>query len=389
MKTILYKPAGRIQNAQWDLINYPPEGYRFVTKKSMVDGAVNNSFIFNNLRLQVLDRLFPLNLTKSSIEAIFRLSKPPSGIDLIYTYNNVSLEGVPWMVQVEWPHILIGRDLFWIRKQMLGIVKEELLKDSCKKIFTWTESARNAFQMYPTYLDIQKKTAVVPPAIRPKALNKSYDREGRPIRLLFVGSINDINDFEAKGGIYVLKVFEILKERGCNLKLHIRAKVPRYLKAEIGSGVVLLEDKLSNVQFEEVLVHSDILIHPSHLAHNHITIEAMSYGLPVVATYIGSTFGEYVEDGKTGFVVDSPPLKYFMDSILRSETTERPKLIKEAQVINKDVLEQLVFRTEQLVKDVGLRRRLGGEGKKAVDEGKFSISNRNRILKEVLDGVVR
>ena len=394
MRTIYYEPAGRIQNAQWDLINYPPEGYQFTTKtkKSPLDRVVDNKFIFDHLRLQVMDKLVPLNLLKANL-----ITRTPKGIDIIYSYNHLVTRRrpkTPWVVQVEWPHILIGRGLHWISRRYLEVIEKSLLDNNCKKIFTWTQTAKGAFRMYPHWGPLQAKTEVIPPAIHPKGpIERVYDKG--TINLLFVGSINDIHEFDLKGGLEVLKAAYALKENYAQnrskhkIHLIIRASVPRYLgeAASRGHTIEVLDKPVSGEELDRLYKEADIFVFPSHLAQNHTPLEAISYGLPVVTTYIGSSFGEYIENKKTGFVSNGPPsTEYFIgDRLLKSETTERFQMVKEAQKPNYEVVEFLVDSISKLIENPDLRKQMGKEGKREVDGGKFSIRARNGRLKKIFD----
>lgn len=384
MRTIYYEPAGRIQNAQWDLINYPPEGYQFTTKtkKGLLDKIVDNNFIFNKLRLQVLDKLMPLNLVKADL-----MTSVPNGTDLIYSYNHLVMRKVPWVVQVEWPHILIGRDPHWIYERTIRSVEKHLLNRDCKKIFTWTQAAYNAFKMYPHRGPIQEKAEVMTPAIHSKSdIERSYDKD--TVNLLFVGSINDIHDFEFKGGPEVLEAARYLADT-YKIHLTIRASVPEPFRPLVEHGYIKVLDKpVPKEELDRLFRGADIFVFPSHLAHNHAPLEAMSYGLPVVTTYIGSSFGEYVENGKTGFV--SPPVehqvRYFTgNNLLRSETTEKLQMLKEVQKPDSNTVEFLLDSISKLIKNPDLRKQMGEAGKKEVDEGRFSIKVRNGKLKKVFE----
>ncbi|MBU1173345.1 MAG: glycosyltransferase family 4 protein [Proteobacteria bacterium] len=399
MKTVYYEPAGRVQNAQWDLINYPPRGYQFTTKtkKGLLDKIVDNSFMFNSFRLQVLDKALPLNLVKAALT-----TTTPKGTDMIYSYNHIVTERTPktpWVVQVEWPHILIGREPYWVSQRFLRKVEERLLGSNCKKIFTWTQAAKEALRMYPHGGVLQAKTEVIPPAMSSKPnIERTYNK--KIINLLFVGSINDIHDFELKGGLEVMEATYALKENykkikgGYKIHLTIRARVPRYLKEEASKGhtMEILDQQISKEKLDSLYREADIFVFPSHLAHNHTPLEAMSYGLPVVTTYIGSTFGEYVEDGKTG-LVGSPlesTVKYFTKGgLLRSETTERLQMVKEAQSPNYTTVEFLIKSMSKLIEDPELRKKMGEAGRKEIDGGRFSIKGRNEKLKKIFDEVLR
>ena len=375
MKKILFSPAGKIHPSQHNLINYPPEGYEFVVQKSRLDSMVHNSVVFDKLRLQVLDRLMPLNLVKGIIDS----KSIPEDVDLVYAYNHVVL-GKPYVVHVEWAHILAGRGPFQFK--LWGHYIDRLLRQpSCKRILTWTQLARESISnLYSCTLDFKVNT--IPPASPSKRLDRNYNRD--KVRLLFMGSANQANDFEEKGGWDALRVFATLRERyGKTIELIIRAKSPRHISKNI-VGVTWIENYLTEQELDTLYKEADIFFFPSHLYQNTSVIEAMSYGLPVVTTLIGSSQMEYVEDQSTGLVIADGSV-FFRNGFPITETTNRHRFIKSIQALSYDRVEWLANATSQLIESPNLRKQLGENGKKEVDEGKFSIRRRNERLKEIFD----
>ena len=390
-KKIYFEPAGRIHSSQQELINYPPEGYQFITSKTLLDERiVDSDLVFHKLRLQVLDRLMPLNLTKAWLDTFLR--KIPKDVDLIYAYNHPVFRKKPWVVSVEWAHVLIGRDMRYFVRYKKS-VERLLASDYCKKILTWTEMAKKSILMNFNCADFEHKIEVIPPAAHSKDFSKDYSHE--KVRLLFVGSANDPEDFEAKGGKEALQAFAILNSKYDNLELVIRAKLPNHIRSKYAglTNLKVVEEILPWQLLEEEFKQADIFLFPSHLLHNTVVLDAMSYELPVVTTYIGASGGEYVEDGVTGFVSASPEkVPYFRDLlgnfILTSETIHRSRLIKAARNIEPEVVDELVAKTSLLIENPDLRRKMGKAARWEVDHGRFSIGKRNERLKRIFDEAV-
>ena len=387
-KKIYFEPAGRVHSSQWELINYPPEGYQFITSQTFLDEKiVGSDLMFHKLRLQVLDRLMPLNLAKAWLDTFLR--KIPSDIDLIYAYNHPVFRKKPWVVNVEWAHVLVGRDLRHLPRYKKSIEKL-LSSDYCRKILTWTEVAKKSILLNFRCSDFEHKIEIMPPAVHGKDFVKDYGQD--KVRLLFVGSANDPEDFEAKGGKEVLRTFAILNSKYNNLELVVRAKLPAYIRSEYSGlqNLTLVEDVLPWELLEQEFKQADIFLFPSHLLHNTVVLEAMSYELPVVATEIGATNGEYVEDGVTGLVVaSSRKLPYFLDNyILTSETIHRSQLIKAARNVESEVVDELVVKTILLIENPDLRKKMAKAARWEVEHGKFSIEERNNKLKKIFDEAV-
>ena len=375
MKRVYYEPAGRIHSSQWELINNPPEGYEFVTKKA--SGIVGNDFIFDKLRLQYLDRMMPLNYVKAKLDSKQGILKH----DLIFAYNHLVFRKIPWVVLVEWANILIGRDLKFMPKYVHK-VEEILSSDYCKGIITWSEIAKESILQNYNTAGFKDKIKVIPHAVKSVDIDRDYNH--REIKLLFIGSANTPEDFDAKGARDVIKAFDALRAKFKGLKLTVRAKLPTDYKMGDIYGLTIIDHLVSRQELDFLFKDADIFVLPSHLCQEMILVEAMSYGLPVVTSWIGSTCGEYIEDGVTGFVLPKLNIPYFLrHNILTSETIHRHELIKLGQNSH-NVVDSLVYALEQLIESPELRERLGRNGKAGVDSGQFSIEHRNKLLLEIL-----
>lgn len=380
-RVIFYEPAGKIHPSQWDMLNYPPKGYKFVTTASSLDSVVGNSFVFDKLRLQVLDRMMPLNLTKAWLDTYMR--SVPGDSSLIFSYNHPIFRKVPWVVLVEWAHILVGRDLRYFRL-FKPMVEKALAADDCKGVITWTEIAKESIYLNYDCRGFEDRINVIPPGIGSKNYDKNYDTDG--LKLLFVGSLDDPEDFVMKGGREVLGVFSKLKGKYKGLELVVRANAPRGIEKSL-ENVTVIRERVTGEILAKLFKEADIYIYPSHKIQDTVGLEAMSYGLPVVATYSGSTCGEYVQDGLTGLVVDGPRnVSYFSeDYILKSESIHRRSIIQD---VDKKVVRDLAERVEYLIKKPLLRAYLGKMAKYNIDYGRFSIRHRNMLLNKVFDGAV-
>jgi glycosyltransferase involved in cell wall biosynthesis len=108
-------------------------------------------------------------------------------------------------------------------------------------------------------------------------------------------------------------------------------------------------------------------------------LEAMNYGLPVVTTdYYDNP--EYVEDGRTGMIIphhqNLPPW----------DTSER-KVRQAMAKPDPDFVRALVQRTSILIENAALRKRMGHAARASV-ESRFSLAEKNRNLKAILDEAI-
>jgi len=349
--------------------------------------VVGSDLMFYKLRLQILDRLMPLNLAKAWLDTFLR--KIPENVDLIYAYNHPVFRKKPWVVNVEWAHVLIGRDMRHFTRYKRS-VERLLASEYCKKILTWTEMAKKSILMNFNCADFEHKIEVIPPAVHSKDFVKDYSQD--KVRLLFIASVNDPGDFESKGGKEALQTFTTLNRKYDNLELVVRAKVPKHIRDKYAgfNNLKIIEEILPWQLLEEEFKQADIFLFPSHLLHNTVVLEAMSYELPVVTTEIGASNGEYVEDGVTGFVVASPEkVPYFLGNfILTSETIHRGRLIKATQSVDARVVDELVAKTSLLIENLNLRRKMGKAARWEIEHGNFSLEKRNERLKRIFDEAV-
>lgn len=382
MRNVYFEPAGRIHPSQWTIINNPPEDYRFITPKPRIldKYIIQNDIVFSKIRLQLLDRLLPLNITMSYINY---LTKLPKDIDLIYSYNHPIVKKIPWVCQVEWFNILIGRDPRWLNK-LYRVVENLLNSTYCKKLLFWTNIARDTFLQEFRDFPLEK-VEVIPHCTLPKR-NLPKELKSEYTYLLFVGSMDDLDDFKYKGGPYLLKAYDNLKD-SYNIRLIVKARVPREVKEKylLDSSILFIDRIVSKVEMDHIWELGDIFVFPTHLTHNTVVVEAMSWGLPVVTTYSGSSFTEYVSNSN-GRIIPNSLNSLLLDwghNLLVSETTNRTKILKEE--IDPKVVDNLTREIEYFINNKEGRYNIGKTNLLECTTGKFSVENRSKKLKEIFD----
>lgn len=170
---------------------------------------------------------------------------------------------------------------------------------------------------------------------------------------------------KAKGFQTVVDAFDILQKKYKNIRLRIagagsyegelRNKVKRLGLEEKVSFL----SKISYEQVEEEYINSGIIIQPSIIPESlsRIIFESFSVGRPVVATNVGGT-PELVKHGKTGLLVKPNDAKDMASAITK------------------------------LIKDAGLREKLGKEGLKLINK----CCNKKEVIKKhlkVYENVIR
>ncbi len=154
-----------------------------------------------------------------------------------------------------------------------------------------------------------------------------------PLRILFVGHME-----ERKGLIYLLKSLDLLIHEGTPARLTIVGAGP--LRESLGQaatdlGLTQFVEFVDYIQYGEELMQryrdADVFVLPSISSEGvpKVLMEAMSQGLPVISTDVGSS-KELLGDGKSGVIVQRRNERQLADSIrtLIENDTLRCELIR-------------------------------------------------------------
>jgi len=179
---------------------------------------------------------------------------------------------------------------------------EKTLK-KCSVLVATTEKAKIAFSKFIE----PEKIVIIPlgvdtdrfvPSITP--VNEST------IKILFAGAL-----IKRKGVDYLLKAVSKLRKRGIKIKLEIIGEGPQRAYLEELSRLLHINDRvtcLGNMSRQKLIKHyqrCDIVAFPSLSdPFSSVPLEGMSCGKPVIVTSVCGV-AEYIEHGKTGFIV--PP----------------------------------------------------------------------------------
>jgi glycosyltransferase involved in cell wall biosynthesis len=384
-KKIYFEPAGRIHSSQWNLINYPPEGYEFMASRTP-DHIVSSDFMLQNVPKVLTSLCIPPNLAKAFLDDHFK--RIPDNTDLIFTYNRLSFREIPWVIQVEWVCTPLGYDIKLLRRYR-GVLERLFASDCCKGILTWGEPAKRSILLNLNCAEFEHKIRVIFQTVLKKDLTKISNSDDEKVRLLFVGSASRFQYFEQKGGRLVLEAFSFLSRKYDDLELVIRARVPQHIKDEFGihgnPKIKLIEEELPWESLEREFASADIFLYPTYELQNTVILDAMSYELPVVTTDFGSN--GWIDHGVTGLVVETGEgVPYFRENLIPTAITPQRRLVTEAvQRPAPRLVERVAEKVSILIENPDLRRRMGETARQEVEEGKFSITERNEKLKRIFD----
>ncbi len=385
MKKIYLDFHGRKHSLYDNLIDYPPEGYEFVTGitplSKFTKSASSISFLPNAI-MKSANQIVPVSILKPYLE---RNSWLPPDVNMIYSSGHVIFKNIPWVVDLEFVTHLAGYSLNCFRYYAKWI-KNALESKNCKKIMPWTDAGRKTILLSFNSEKIHDKVETVHLAVPPKNFKKKYDKD--TIKILFVGSQNLPRDFDIKGGKEVFEAFYKLSDQYKNIELTVRSYVPKKIKSKYSKlkNIKIIDEVIPWCMLDEEFKTSDIFLYPSHHTPGLAILDAMSYELPVITTDVWGN-KEMIKNGVNGFLINkSEMISYTVgNSIPNWSSPDSLKKIKEG--VDPKVVASLVERTSILIENGLLRQKMGKEGRKEIEHGMYSIHNRNRKLKIILDEI--
>ena len=383
MKKIYLDVAGKMHSLYNEIINYPPEGYEFISEQVSWDersrGISHTDFVYS-FQKNILNNAIPVNLVKAYLE---RFKKIPSDTDLTYSSGHLVFREEPWIVDLEFVTHLTGYSYRHF-KRYRRTVEKVLKSENCKKIMPWTDAGKKTILLTIKDEEIQDKVETVHLAVHKKNFTKQYAED--KIKLLFVGSANIPKDFDIKGGKEVLEAFSKLNENYDNLELVIRSYVPPQMEEKYKkvTNIKVIDNIVPWAELEAEFKSADIFLFPSHNTPGLAILDAMSYELPVITTDVWAN-PELVGDGETGFVIKkSDKIQYYTENFIPNWSAPKSlKVIK--RITDHNVVKELVEKAGILIEDESLRKKMGKAGRQEIETGKFSIEERNEKLKNVFD----
>jgi len=385
---VYLEPTWKLHSAYESLIRHPPDGYRFEAERGRESAAIKaaGQFALTHSLLYTLDRVVSVYLLKSYWNA---LKRPPAGTRLTYSIGHLVLRNEPWVLDLPCEHVTNVLGGFRHFKRFRGLVKRVLADHNCRKIIVSIDAGRKALEatLGP---DLAEKTEVVYWAVPKKEFAKSFNDS--KVKLLFVNSGNIPGQFHAKGGKEALEAFFLLRKRYPHVEMVVRSDVPSVMRrrCEHVEGLRIVDKVVPWEKLEREFMTADIFLLPTHLTLMMVFLDAMSYELPVVITDAWGN-AEIVEDGTTGLIVHDSPVALHSERMLSRyfvPPVGSPEYRDIVASTSPQIVQELVEKLSLLIENAELRRRLGKAGREAVENGRFSIQQRNSTLKRVLDEAI-
>jgi glycosyltransferase involved in cell wall biosynthesis len=306
--------------------------------------------------------------------------------ELIHSSRGIiPLNKMPWVMDIEHAKSFFDDHRVLLSNYAKNIVRKFLLSKYCKKIMPHCYMAQKSL-ISAFGNDLNDRMQVVYPAISSRKLKVRHDVS--QVRLSFIA-----NKFFEKGGKEVLESFVFLT-RKYDIELILKCNVPIEFKRKLGkyNNLKIIEKNLPyETLFNEIYLKSNIFIFPTYIdTFGFSLLEAMSVGLPVVATNIFAV-PEIIEDCKNGFLIEAKKYDWADNKgLMKSEFLLDPRKRMYMYRLNKpDIVRQLVEKVSLLIEDSSLRKRMGREGRRIVEKGKFSIKERNKRLEQIYEEALR
>ncbi len=363
-----------------EIIDFPPAGVSYEINR--VKTGYHNKITENKIRLHnTIMNFLPLP----------RMAHTKTDASLIHSTRGILqiFQKKPWIVDCESGGIFTSFNYESLNRPLVKtIIKRALSSKNCKKILPQSEAAKKDLLNAIDCKSFIDKIEVLYLAMRP-CEKKKVKRNDNKIVLSFVGWA-----FYPKGGHDLIKAYEILTKKYSNLELRYKGEIPEeYLdlaKSLPGFRHVegfLPRDKL----FDEMYLNSDIFVLPTTVDNYGVVfLEALSAGLPLVGTK-SFTVPELIEDGKNGFIVD---IDYSWEDYLskgEKKGFNEEQYEKDIKKEHPETITQLVEKISKLVENKSLREKMGKESRKMIEDedGKFSISARNKKLKRIYEEALK
>ena len=309
------------------LLAHPPPGVEYVHHlDALREGEIRYGAFHQLLRMMVKFRLLPLSAGTFDLKIV-------GDFDLVHCHGyTLRLSGdksrhlpvvlgdsIPnrWSLSAYFEQRSLRIEATYALRRMihriLGVHDQDLTLGDFSTLVVMSEFAKREHVRLGGDPD---RIAVVYPGLPDRAVRQG--RRGEPVRILFVGIW-----FTRKGGLILWEAYKRLREAfGKKVQLTILGPLPKTLNAQRSTlnalGIVHHDFVSYERMVGEFYPSSDILVHapPKAEAYGFVVQEAMSFGIPVVASRV-CALPEMVVGGRTGILVDPGSVDSLEEALVR------------------------------------------------------------------------
>lgn len=255
-----------------------------------------------------LARFIPLHLIKINDKDLAKKA------DYIYVWGGIPV-GInkPYVIELDNPYCLCYYNPLWMN--LFGwIVRPILLSAKCKRIVCISKACQNTLEAVLGEKVKEKSTIVYP------YISENYKTvEERPIKKRKINFLFVSTTFLLKGGREVLEAFQRVYNEGYDIHLTMVTRMPDEYRNKYDNcpWLTIQEANLDkSILYKSFFSKADVFILPSYQdSFGLVYLEALSFGLPVIATDIYA-IPEMVQDGYSGLLVKAPILFFNTDYTL-------------------------------------------------------------------------
>jgi glycosyltransferase involved in cell wall biosynthesis len=309
-----------------------------------------------------------------------------SQVDIVESVISPVMTSKPWFFSLAVYQEALAFNFFGLPTPKFlrsALINRLLRKDNCKGLLFWSHAGLETAKSYGGITDkaIINKMHVVYPAVRKIDAQRKYDND-KKVRLLFSG------DFFRKGGINVIDSFLKLCNSYSQLELIIccsesidfNGSEPLikeyYLDILKNHKQIIFLGRIPRKQLlDEIMPKVDLYLLPTYNeAFGFAVLEAMAFGIPVIATNI-MALPELIVDEKTGYLIDVS--QFDMDTMFKGYVVGKlPSDFSEC------VTSQLSQKLEDAIKNPEKIRHMGKAAQLRARE-LFSIDARNTAMRNL------
>ena len=297
--------TGKLKSGPSLRLKYGVDGYRFVIKED----PFSQSRYVRNLSFNSMTTLYML------LKALLQRAVTVNGdFDFVHSFFWTFYRyRKPWIHENDQSPSQLIFNYFKMNNGFGQKVVEMIanLLNGSKAVITWTNYSAKGF------VDDGVEQSLVHMIPLPMEV-RCKKKEHRGIKVLFVG-----RDYYRKGGDIALKVMMNVLQKHSEVTFTYvgKATIPEHPRIKHYEGV-------SRKQLEDLYRNSDVLLYPSRdEAYGLAALEALSYGIPVIASNLPS-LREIVEDSVDGYIAKSEEdyaqkLEEIIDSPEKLETLSK------------------------------------------------------------------
>jgi len=361
-----------------DMARNPPPGFRAVVSDDSVLGKSglrhvqgNGTGLRHALALRAARFLgYPKLVTV----------KKPAECRFIHAAQYLLRNTDPWVTDFEDATAFTWYDHNVIRKPWTKrLIRRTLEGDACKRILPWTEAARQSLLRTIPHGRWTEKTEVLYPCIDAGRFKVAKRNERKHVELLFVGG-----GFYEKGGVETIEAFKLLREK-YDVGLTMVSKYDEATLARYGNEPGLrLMSKVPQEELDAIYDRADVFVMPTHYdTFGLVYLEAMARGLPCVGTTQFSV-PEIVQEHKTGLLVRNHVSRF--DETFAPIPGMNPyngRLLERTKTPPPWAVQELAEKLGTLIESRTLRQRLGRNGRREVETGRFSVKTYRQTMKSI------